>query len=126
MKLKTLLTINAVVILAYAVGALFIPATMLIMYGMTPGAGEQLMTRFFGVSMLALGLLSWLVRNSLDANVRRAIIPAFLVFDVAGFVVSLLGTLSRVMSPIGWQVVAIYLMLCLGFGYVQFAKPDSP
>ena len=125
MKLSALLIINAVVILVYAVGALFVPATMLTMYGMTPGAGEQLMTRFFGVSMLALGLLSWLVRNSLDAGVRRAVIPAFLVFNAAGVVVSLLGTLSKVMSPLGWQVVAIYLLFCLGFGYFQFAKPNS-
>jgi hypothetical protein len=125
MKLRVLLIINAVVILVYAVGALLVPATMLMMYGMTPGAGEQLMTRFFGVSMLALGLLSWLVRNSLDAGVRRAVIPAFLVFNAAGVVVSLLGTLSKVMSTLGWQVVAIYLLFCLGFGYFQFAKPNS-
>lgn len=125
MKLRVLLIINAVVILVYAVGALFVPATMLMMYGMTPGVGEQLMTRFFGVSMLALGLLSWLVRNSRDSSVRQAVVPVFLVFDAAGIIVSLLGTLSKVMSPLGWQVVAIYLMLCLGFGYFQFAKPNS-
>jgi hypothetical protein len=29
-----------------------------------------------------------------------------------------------VMSPLGWQVVVIYLLLCLGFVYFQFAKPD--
>jgi hypothetical protein len=125
MKLRVLLIINAVVILVYAIGALFVPATMLMMYGMTPGVGEQLMTRFFGVSMLALGLLSWLVRNSRDSNVRQAIIPAFLIFDAAGVIVSLLGTLSKVMSPLGWQVVAVYLLLCLGFGYFQLAKPNS-
>jgi hypothetical protein len=125
MKLNTLLIINAVLILVYAVGALFVPATMLMMYGMTSGPGEQLMTRYFGVSLLALGLLSWLLRNSLDASVRRPIILAFLVFDAAGVVVSLLGTLSAVMSPLGWQVVAIFLVLCLGFGYFQFAKPNS-
>jgi hypothetical protein len=124
MKLNTLLTINAVVILVYAVGALFIPATMLIMYGMTYGPGEQLMTRYFGASMLALGLLSWLARNATDAIARRTIILAFLVFDAAGVVISLLGTLSRVMSPLGWQVVVIYLLFCIGFGYFQFAKPD--
>jgi hypothetical protein len=123
MKLNTLLTINAVVILVYAVGALFVPATMLMMYGMTPGPGEQLMTRFFGVSMLALGLLSWLARNTSDAIARRAIIVAFLVFDAVGIVVSLLGTLSKVMSLLGWQVVVIYLLLCIGFG-IQLAKPN--
>jgi hypothetical protein len=123
MKLNTLLTINAVVILVYAVGALFVPATMLMMYGMTSGPGEQLMTRYFGASMLALGLLSWLVRNATDAIARRAIILAFLVFDAAGVVVSAQGTLSAVMSPLGWQVVAIFLVLLLGFCYFQFAKP---
>jgi hypothetical protein len=126
MKLHALLIINAVVILMYAVGALFMPATMLMMYGITSGVGEQLMIRYFGASMLALGLLSWLVRNSHDASLRRAIIPAFLIFDIAGGVVSLLGTLSNVMGPLGWQVVTLYLLLCFGFGYFQFAKPKSP
>jgi hypothetical protein len=123
MKPKTLLIINAVVILVYAFGALIIPATMLTMYGMTTGPGEQLMTRYFGASMLALGLLSWLARNTADAVALRAVIVAFLVFDAAGFVVSLMGTISVVMSPLGWQVVVIFLVLCLGFGYLLFAKP---
>jgi hypothetical protein len=125
MKLNTLLTINAVVILVYAVGALFMPARMLMMCGMPPGAGEQLMTRFFGASLLTLGLLSWLMRNSPDTDVQRAIILAFLVFDAVGVVVLLLGTISAVMSPLGWQVVAVFLLLCLGFGSFQLARPKS-
>jgi hypothetical protein len=125
MKLSVLMIINAIVLLVYAVGALFVPATMLMMYGITSGVGEQLMIRYFGASMLALGFLSWFVRNSHVASLRRAIIPAFLVFDVAGGVVSLLGTLSKVMNLLGWQAFAIFLLLFIGFGYFQFAKPNS-
>jgi hypothetical protein len=125
MKLNTLLSINSVLILIYSVGALFIPNTMLTMYGMTHGASEQLMTRYFGASLLTLGLMSWLMRNSRDTNVQRAIILAFLVFDAAGMFVSLLGTISAVMSPLGWQVVTIFLLLGICFGYFQLAKPKS-
>jgi len=42
MKLSVLLLINAIVILVYAVGALFVPSTMLMMYGMTPGVGDDI------------------------------------------------------------------------------------
>ena len=84
------------------------------------------MTRFFGVSLLAIGLLSWLARNTTDAVARRAIMAAFLVSDAAGVIVATAGTLSGAMSSLGWSVVAIYLALALGFVYFEIAKPATP
>jgi hypothetical protein len=126
MKLKLLLTINAVVGFVFAAGALIVPTTMLTMYAMNPNPDALLMIRYFGASLLALGVLSWLGRNITDASAKRAIVLTFLVFDIAGVIVSAVGTVTGVMSAFGWSVVVILLLLGLGFGYLYFVKPASP
>ncbi len=126
MKLSTLMVINAVVALAYALGMLLMPATLLSLYGMTSGSSEQLMAQFFGVGLVAIGLLTWFARNVTDAGTRRAIILALLVSHAIGVIVSVPGTLSGVMNAVGWSAVALYLLLGLGYAYFQFVKPSTP
>ena len=125
MKFKTFLIINAAVALIFALGTIFVPAIMNAIFGIQTSAGVQLMTRYFGVSLLGLGLLVWLARDTTESGTRQAIILSMLVSDCAGVVVSLLGTLGAVMSAMGWLVVVIYLLLALGFGYFQFVKPGA-
>jgi hypothetical protein len=51
------------------------------------------------------------------------VVLANLAGDVVGFVVILLGQLAGVANALGWSNVAIYLLLALGFAYVQFMEP---
>ena len=125
MTFSTLLTINAIVALIYAIGSLLIPTTLLTIYGITAGPGEQLMARFFGGALLSVGLLTWFARHLTDPNTHRAIILAQLTANAVGLIVSVLGTLSGVMNGIGWSAVAIYLLLGLGYAYFQVAKPTG-
>ena len=125
MKLNTLFTIAAVVSLAYAIGLLLMPATLLTMYGVTSGTGEQLMGQLFGVELLAVGLLAWFARNLADFSARQAILLAFLISQVVGLIVSLMGTLSGGFNSLGWSSVAIYLFLGLGSAYFRFMKPSA-
>jgi hypothetical protein len=84
-----------------------------------------LMARYFGVELIAVGLLCWFARNVTDALARRAIILAVLISDVIGVIVSVQGTLSGVMSAVGWSAVGLYLLFALGFGYMLM-KQSSP
>jgi len=72
-----------------------------------------------------VGLLCWLARNVSDSAAQRAMILAFLIADVIGLIVSLMGTLSGVFNAVGWSAVVIYLVLSLGFAYFQFMKPSA-
>ena len=126
MKLSNLLVVNTVVALVYGIILVLTPATMLSLYGITQGPGEKLMGQYFGSALIAIGLLSWLARNVADSEAQRAIILALLISDVVGVIVSILGTVSGVMSAVGWSAVGIYLLLALGFAYFQFAKPSAP
>ena len=122
MNLRTFLTVSALVALLYAVGLILMPVFMATTYGLGTSASEQLLSRFFGVELLALGLIQWLAKDLPTANVRP-IIMGSLIADIVGTIVSLMGTLGGVMNSLGWSAVAIYLLLGLGFAYFQFMAP---
>ena len=125
MKLNTFLIFNAIVALVFGIGFVFMPATMASIYGVTPGPAVNLLGQFFGVELIAVGLLCWLSRNVSDTKAQGAITLAFLIANVVGLVVSVMGTLSGVMNAVGWSAVVIYLVISLGYAYFQFMKPSA-
>jgi hypothetical protein len=124
MKFSNLLLVNAVVALVYGVGLVLLPATLLSMYGVTPGPAVNLASQLFGVELLHVGLICWFARNVSDGPAQRALIVASLIGQVFGLIVALMGTLSGVFNAVGWSAVAIYLLLGLGYAYLQFMKPS--
>lgn len=125
MKLSNLFVINAIVSLVYGISFVLVPTTVLSLYGMTQGSSEALAGQFFGVALIAIGLLTWFARNVTDSEAQRAIILALLISDVVGIIVALLGTLSGAVNAVGWSAVGIYLLLALGYAYFQFMKPST-
>jgi len=123
MKLSSLLIFNAVVALVFGIAFLLLPATVLAMYGAATGPEINLTAQFFGVELIHVGLLAWLIRNVADGLAQRAIILAFLVADAIGLLVSLIGTISGVLNAFGWSAVVIYGVLALGYAYFQLMKP---
>jgi hypothetical protein len=126
MKFRTLLIINAVIALGYGLSSLLVPATLLSIYGISEGPAVILMSRFFGVALLAIGVLTLLARDITSADARRAIIIALLISDAVGVLVAAQGTLSGVMSVVGWSAFGLYLLLGLGYAYLLFAKENAP
>jgi len=125
MKLKHLLIINAVIALAYGLGELLVPATMLSLYGIAYSPGASLLAQNFGGALIAIGLVAWFARNVTDAQAQLAIILAFFISEGIGVVVLLLGTVSGVMSAVGWSGVGIQLLLALGYAYFLFRRPHT-
>ena len=126
MKFRTLLVINAVIALGYGLSSLLVPATLLSIYGITQEPAAILMSRFFGVALLAIGVLTLLARDITSADAKRAIIIALLISDAVGVVVAAQGTLSGVMSAVGWSAFGLYLLLGLGYAYLLIAKQSAP
>ena len=125
MRLSIFLILNAVIALVFGIGFVLAPGTMGTLYGMTPGPEVNLAGQFFGVELIAVGLLCWLARDVSDSAAQHAMILAFLIADVIGLIVSIMGTLSGVFNAVGWSAVVIYLVLSLGFAYFQFMKPSA-
>jgi hypothetical protein len=124
MKFSNVLVVNAIISLLYGIGLVLLPSTVLSMYGVTPGPAVNLASQLFGVELLHVGLICWLARKVSDSPAQRAIIIASLIGQVIGLIVSLMGTLSGVFNAVGWSAVAIYLVLALGYAYLQFMKPS--
>ena len=122
MKLRTFLTIAAVIALLYALGLILMPAFMATTYGLGTSASEILLGRFFGVEMLVVGLITWLAKDLTGTSVRPIIIGS-LIGDIVGAFIALMATLKGVMNSVGWSAVAIYLLIALGFAYFQFKAP---
>ncbi len=122
MKLNLFLIINAVIAAVFGIIFALIPAQAAQMYGLTATASLNYVTRLFGIALIGIAVLSWLVKNVADSDARKAILLAFLVMDALGFVWTLIGQLRGVVNTLGWLSVVIYLLLAVGFGYFRFAN----
>ncbi|HEY5731339.1 MAG TPA: hypothetical protein VIS72_14910 [Anaerolineales bacterium] len=122
MNLRTFLTIAAVVALAFAFGMILMPVFMATSYGFGTSNSEILLARYFGVELLALGVIYWLAKDFTGAN-ARPLITGSLIGNTVGAYFALMGTLGGVMNSVGWSAVAVYLLLALGFAYFQFMAP---
>lgn len=117
MKLKTWMTVKAIVCIVFGLGFVILPSFVMSLYDVNLGEGGVYMTRLLGQAFILLSLLLWLVRNTKEAATRRAFALAILVGDLIGFVISLQGQLAGSVNALGWITVIIYLVLALGFGY---------
>ena len=122
MKLSSFLIVRSIVALAYALALLLVPAFLLFLYGVISTPGLNLMSRFLGVELIAVGLLCLNARKFTDPGVLRAILTSLLIAEAVGVVIAIYGTLSGVFNPLGWSIVLIYGLFSLGYVYFLFVK----
>jgi len=125
MQLKALFIITAIIAIVFGVLFIIIPAQMYSLYSIESNSALNYMGQLFGGALVGIGLVSWGARNAADSDARKAIILAFFIADVIGFIVALIGQLNNIVGSLGWLTVAIYFLLSLGFAYFQFSKPSS-
>jgi uncharacterized membrane protein YfcA len=125
MRLSTLLVIAAVIGAVFGIGFVVASGPLLSIYGITLDKAGTLVAQLFGGALIALAVINWFARNVTDPEARQAVVFGNLAGDVVGFVVILLGQLAGIANAVGWSSVAIYLLLALGFAYVQFIQPRN-
>jgi hypothetical protein len=115
MRPNTVFLIGGILALAFGLCFLLVPGVVLPMYGVSPDAATLLMSRFFGVALVQLGLSLYLLREVREPVVVRALALAGVVGSACGMLVALLGVLGGVTNALGWSTVAIYGFLLLGY-----------
>ena len=125
MRLSSLLVIAAVIGAVFGIGFVVASGPLLSIYGITLDNAGTLVAQLFGGALISLAVINWFARNVTDPEARQAIVFGNLAGDIVGFVVILLGQLAGIANAIGWSSVAIYLLLALGFAYVQFMQPRN-
>ncbi len=125
MSLKNLLMVAAVIGAAFGVAFVVASGPLLAIYGITLDKAGTLVAQLFGALLIGVAVLNWFARNVTDPEARQAVVVGNLTGDVVGFVVILIGQLAGIANSLGWANVAIYLLLALGFAYVQFMQRSS-
>jgi hypothetical protein len=121
MKIGVFLAIAAAIAIVYGVAFIVAPDYILITYGMTADTALNLMARYFGLTLIGIGLVTWLIRESSDLKAVRGLLTGLVVQAVIGLLVSIWGTVSGTMNGMGWSAVLIYAILLAGYLYYLFA-----
>jgi hypothetical protein len=139
LKLTQLLTVNAVLFLAFGIAFALYGPLMIAMYGILETEGTVSMywyvasfSRMFGTALFGFGFLLWSVRHidEFDPNdarqtghdTRRGIVFALLLANLLGFIVAITQQSSIWGTFIGWITVGMFLLLVLGYGYFLVKK----
>lgn len=125
MRLRTLLLVAGLLALIFGAGFLFIPQTLLPLYGLQSDPDTMIMSRFFGVALVNLGAALYLIRDVQEAPAQRALVVAGVIGSVAGLAVALAGQLGGVVNSMGWSTVVIYGALLLGYSSFLRSRPSS-
>jgi hypothetical protein len=124
-KLINLLVVAAVIGAVFGVAFVVASGPLLAIYGITLDKAGTLVAQLFGALLIGLAVLNWFARSVTDPDARQAVVLGNLTGDVVGFVVILIGQLAGIANTLGWVNVAIYLVLGLGFAYVQLMQARS-
>jgi len=122
MKRSTFYSIAGIVAFLFGLAFLLFPLQTMTFFGETLDETGVFMARYFGSALFGVSVIMWYSRYSAASGALQAINFGGLSLCVTGLVVALLEINSGVGNAMVWIVVAIYLLLSLGFGYYHYKK----
>jgi uncharacterized protein YjeT (DUF2065 family) len=123
MKSAVVFGAAAVLSVLFGLSFLFAPATSLALYGIeAPTTAHQYSLQWFGMMLVSMGVVDWLVRDVADTDARRAVVTGNLLASLMGVALGLIGVLQGIVGPFGWSTVGIYGALALAFAWMQFGR----
>ena len=125
MTLKRMFVWNGAIAGGYGIALLVAAGPILDLYGITPNPEGVYMARWFGLGLLASGLITWLARDAAATEGGQAIARALSVTYGIGVVLALWGTLAGPFNALGWIAVALNLLLGSGFAYLGLTRPRT-
>ncbi|MGO9743370.1 MAG: hypothetical protein ACLPN5_18015 [Roseiarcus sp.] len=117
MTVKSFLRISSAIGVLFGLGFLLAPESVGAIYGTPPEVHTILTGRYFGATLLTLGLVFWLVKDMSDKVAMRGLLIGFAIGNVIGVVISIVGTVAGTVNSMGWTSVALYLVLLAGCAY---------
>lgn len=126
MKLSTFFGVTGILALAFGVFFLVFPALALQQYGVPVDAHNQMQARYFGATLLQVGLVVWLSRLTQDAISIRAILIAIVVGNACAAAISVWAGLVKLQNAMVWGSVLLYVVLLLGSVYFLLSSPRQP
>ncbi len=120
MKPSIFLVIKAVISLAFGLAFAAIPGIVGPLYGIQLDPTGVLMARWFGALLIGIGIICIFAGKATGTKLQQDVILSLFIADILGSVVAVVGQLSGLMNTLGWTIVAIWIILALGLGYLRF------
>ena len=125
MKLRYWFIGQAIIALLNGLGMIFMTNFYMSNFGFASlSDAATVMTRLLGAALIGYSVVSWMARQSTDTIARKAIVYGLTATNGVGFVIILLAQLAGIPNAMGWSIVALYLILALGFGYFILKPAD--
>ena len=117
MSFKNLMVIKALVSLVFGILMLAIPYKLFSIFSIMLGTGGMFPAREYGAALIGIVFLCWFARDVTESETKKAIIIALFVYNLIGFILTIITVIVGVLNPLGWLIVFVYLFFTLGFGY---------
>jgi hypothetical protein len=121
MTFRALLITKALVCLIFGVFLLAAPGVLFGLLGGTLSAAGMFTAREYGAALIGALLLTWLAKDVIAPDARRAILLDLLVYDAIGVIITVAAILSKVLNTLGWGVAVVYLLFTAWSGFVLLA-----
>jgi hypothetical protein len=117
--------IAAIIAVLYGLGFLFIPNTVMGLYGVKLNEPGRFVALYFGSALMGIAVTWWRVRESKTMHdVREGVFLGGIVLSVTGLVVALLDAITGPSNNFVWINPVIYAFLAVGFFYFYFKKME--
>ena len=126
MKLSTFFAVTGIIALLFGAFFLIFPELALRQYGVPAEAHNQMQARYFGATLLQVGLVVWLSRLTQDAISVRAILIAITVGNAFAAAISVWAGLVKLQNAMVWGSVLLYVLLLLGSVYFLLSLSRPP
>jgi hypothetical protein len=117
MKCSSFLSVTGILGIVFGLGFLLAPEAVAPLYGVPVEAHTMMMDRYFGGSLLWVGLITWLARGLRDDAALRTLLQAGTVGNLAGLAISAWAALTGLMNALAWSSVSLYALMLLGCVY---------
>jgi hypothetical protein len=121
LKLRTLLTVNSLVGIAFGVALLAAPGLLLRLYGLPGDTTALLFARLVGAELLGINVPTWMARTSPGGPAAAFAVIGHALSETLGFGITLAAALAGFGNQMVWSVVAIYGLFAVGNLYFIFA-----
>ena len=118
----TVFIINTIIAGFFALVSLLLPATMLSWYGVVSTDALELMTRFFGVTLLTIALATFYLKNAEFKSEVKSFVLALLISNAVGVIVAVWGQFSNIVNNLGWSIIIIYVFLTIAYFSIYSKK----
>jgi hypothetical protein len=122
MEHKTLFVIDAVVLLLFGLGFLFMPAPLISMYGAVLQPPGVAMGRFFGATMLSLAWIMYRAQDAPPSKLVDSLMQANILVWILSAGIAFLGQVQKTFNLMGWSTILLGLFFGGWFIYEKYIR----